>query len=98
VPESSRHLIEKQQYDEAWRVLQKLHFDGSNDAWIYREYTEIRTTIEAEKALRTPGWGPMFTVPQWRTRLLYVLCCSLIIMIIPNDLLVTASPSKHSPR
>ncbi|KAJ5601723.1 hypothetical protein N7510_011257 [Penicillium lagena] len=71
VPESPRHLIEKQQYDEAWRVLQKLHFDGSNDAWIYREYTEIRTTIEAEKALRTPGWGPMFTVPQWRTRLLH---------------------------
>lgn len=98
VPESPRHLIEKQQYDEAWRVLQKLHFDGSNDAWIYREYTEIRTTIEAEKALGTPGWGAMFTVPQWRTRLLYVLCYSLIIMIILNGLLVTASPFKHSPR
>lgn len=73
LPESPRYLIEKEQYSEAIRVLRKLHYDGTNGVWIETEYNEIRRTIESEKALAAPGWLPMFIVPQWRTRMLYVL-------------------------
>ncbi|KAL2222604.1 putative MFS sugar transporter [Thermoascus aurantiacus ATCC 26904] len=71
LPESPRHLIEKERYDQAMKVLRKLHFDGSNEEWIQGEYAEIKTTIEAEKAITAPGWTIMFKVPQWRTRLLH---------------------------
>lgn len=73
LPESPRHLIEKEQYAEALLVLRKLHFDGTNNDWIEAKYTGIFRAIESEKALAAPGWLPMFTVPQWRTRRLYVL-------------------------
>lgn len=73
-PESPRYLIEKEKYEEAQRVLRRLHFNGSNEDWITSEYNEIRATIEAEKAITEPGWAIMFKVPQWRTRL---LCVSL---------------------
>ena len=53
------------------RVLRKLHYDGSNDDWIASEFNEIKTTISAEKAITAPGWKPMFTVPQYRTRLMH---------------------------
>ena len=70
-PESPRQLIEKDKDDEAMRVLRKLHYDGSNDDWIASEFNEIKTTISAEKAITAPGWKPMFTVPQYRTRLMH---------------------------
>ncbi|CAG8199804.1 unnamed protein product [Penicillium nalgiovense] len=70
LPESPRHLIEKDQEDEALRILKRLHYDGSNMEWIQTEFTEIRTTINAERAITAPGWTIMFKVPQWRTRLL----------------------------
>lgn len=63
------------------KVLRKLHFNGSNEEWIQREYTEIKTTIEAEKAITAPGWTIMFRVPQWRTRLLYVLSLCLSVWL-----------------
>lgn len=53
------------------KTLRKLHFDGSNEEWIQTEFHEIRTTIAAERAITVSGWGPMFTVPQWRTRLMH---------------------------
>lgn len=70
LPESPRYLVEKEKYSEAVRVLRKLHFDGRNEDWIEAEYNEICRTIEAENAVAAPGWLVMFTVPQWRTRML----------------------------
>ncbi|KAF9894179.1 hypothetical protein FE257_009152 [Aspergillus nanangensis] len=70
LPESPRHLIEKDHDDEALRVLKRLHYDGTNMEWIQTEFTEIKTTINAERAITAPGWTIMFKVPQWRTRLL----------------------------
>jgi len=70
-PESPRHLMETDREDEALRVLRKLHFNGSNDEFILKEFHEIKTTIAAEKAITVPGWRIMFTVPQWRTRLMH---------------------------
>jgi hypothetical protein len=78
LPESPRYLIEIEQYGEAMRVLRKLHFDGTNDEWIEAEFLEIRRTIEAEKSIAVQGWAPMFTVPQWRTRMLYVMSLASI--------------------
>ena len=72
LPESPRYLIEKEHYAEGMRVLRKLHFDGTNEEWIETEFSEIRRTIEAEKGIAAQGWTPMFTVPQWRIRMLYV--------------------------
>lgn len=72
LPESPRHLIEKQKDDEALRVLSRLHYDGTNDEWIQREFTEIKATIDAEREFTNSGWMVMFRVPQWRKRLLYV--------------------------
>lgn len=69
LPESSRHLVEKQNDGEALRVLKLLHYDGINDDWIQREFTEIKATIDAEREITTPGWLVMFQVPQWRKRL-----------------------------
>lgn len=57
--------------DQALKVLNKLHFNGSNEEFIQREFQEIKTTIAAEKAITVPGWRVMFTVPQWRTRLMH---------------------------
>lgn len=70
LPESPRHLIEKDQDDEALRILKRLHYDGANIEWIQTEFTEIKATINAERVLTASGWTIMFKVPQWRTRLL----------------------------
>ena len=70
-PESPRQLMEMDCEDEAMRVLRKLHYDGKNQDWIRAEFHEIKTTIAAEKAITVPGWRIMFTVPQWRLRLMH---------------------------
>lgn len=70
LPESPRWLIEKDRDDDGLKVLRRLHFDGRNEDWIHYEYNEIRATIAAEKAITAPGWSVMFTVPQWRKRLM----------------------------
>ncbi len=63
--------METDREEEALRVLRKLHFTGANDDEVLQEFHEIKTTIAAEKAITVPGWGIMFTVKQWRTRLLH---------------------------
>lgn len=73
LPESPRYLIETGDYDQAMRVLRKLHFDGRNAEWVQTEYDEIKKTIQAENAVTASGWTVMFRVPQWRTRLLYAI-------------------------
>ncbi|KAI9047420.1 hypothetical protein LZ554_008864 [Drepanopeziza brunnea f. sp. 'monogermtubi'] len=71
MPESPRHLIETDREDEALRVLRRLHSTGANDSEVLQEFHEIKTTIAAEKVITVPGWRIMFTVRQWRTRLLH---------------------------
>ncbi|KAH1316438.1 hypothetical protein KXX47_003264 [Aspergillus fumigatus] len=77
MPESPRYLVETEKYDEAMRILKRLHYDGTNDDWIQTEYTEIKATIDAEKAVMAPGLLIMFQVPQWRTRLMYALAMAV---------------------
>ena len=70
LPETPRYLVETDRDEEAKRILHKLHYDGTNEDWIRSEFTEIKATIQAEKAITAPGWLVMFKVPQWRTRLI----------------------------
>jgi hypothetical protein len=70
-PESPRYLVETDRTDEALAVLHKLHYNGSNEDEITAQFHEIKTTIEAEKAITAPGWLVMFKVKPWRTRLLH---------------------------
>ena len=53
------------------KVLRKLHYNGHNSDWLQSEFNEIKQTLAAEKAITVPGWRIMFTVPQWRTRLMH---------------------------
>lgn len=48
-----------------------LTLTNDTDEWIAAEFLEIKQTIAAEKAITVPGWKVMFTVPQWRTRLMH---------------------------
>ncbi|KAF2684148.1 general substrate transporter [Lentithecium fluviatile CBS 122367] len=70
-PESPRYLVEVDRADEGLKVLRRLHFNGSNEDDIQAQYHEIKTTIEAEKAITAPGWLIMFKVKTWRTRLMH---------------------------
>ncbi|KAI5361024.1 putative major facilitator, sugar transporter, major facilitator superfamily [Septoria linicola] len=71
LPESPRWLIENDRMEEGFKILKGMHFDGTNEDWLNQEYNEIRATIAAEKAITAPGWRVMFTVSQWRTRLIH---------------------------
>jgi hypothetical protein len=75
--QSPRYLCETDRNEEAMQVLRKLHFDGTNEDWIEREFNEMRLTIEAEKAITAPGWAIMFKVDPWRTRLFHATSIQL---------------------
>jgi hypothetical protein len=63
--------METDREEEAMRVLRKLHFNGHNEDVVEAEFHAIKVTIAAEKLITVPGWRIMFTVPQWRTRLMH---------------------------
>jgi hypothetical protein len=69
--QSPRHLTETDREEEALKVLTKLDINGSNEEFIQREFHEIKMTIAAEKIITVPGSRIVFTVPQWRTRLMH---------------------------
>ncbi|KAF7548052.1 hypothetical protein G7Z17_g7308 [Cylindrodendrum hubeiense] len=68
--ESPRWLIEKERYDEARKVLSKLHGNGHNEDIIELEYREIYDSIAADYSLEVIPWKALFTKPSWRRRLL----------------------------
>lgn len=72
-----RYLVETDRSDDALKVLRKLHYDGTNEEWINKEFNEIKLTIEAEKAIMAPGWAVMFKVKPWRTRLFHATSIQL---------------------
>jgi prepilin-type processing-associated H-X9-DG protein len=67
--ESPRWLIEKDQHEDARLVLEKLHGNGSNAAFLDLEYREIRDTIVAEATLSVQTWSGLISRPSWRRRL-----------------------------
>lgn len=69
MPESPRWLIERERYQEAEDVLNRLHSNGRNAEFLRLEYREIRDTIVAEKAIAVGSWTEMVSRPSWRKRL-----------------------------
>lgn len=67
-PESPRQLVEKDQEEEALKVLKRLR-SGRTEEEVRMEFQEIKDTINAENSITAPGWTIMFKVPSWRKRL-----------------------------
>ncbi|CZR65514.1 probable major myo-inositol transporter iolT [Phialocephala subalpina] len=70
IEESPRWLMEKDRFDEARTVLEKLHGNGSNQEFLDLEFQEIRDVIVAEKTLAIKSWKGLVRRPSWRKRLL----------------------------
>ncbi|KAF3137221.1 hypothetical protein TWF703_005143 [Orbilia oligospora] len=68
--ESPRWLVEKDRFDEARQVLQRLRSDGTNDDEIDLEFREIRDVIAADRAAGDTSWKKIITKPSWRKRLI----------------------------
>jgi sugar porter (SP) family MFS transporter len=96
LPESPRHLIEKDRDDAAMKILRKLHYDGHNDEWIQNEYNEIRATLSAERAITAPGWAVMFKVPAWRKRLLLGVLIQVFTQLTGISELMSLSSRLHT--
>ncbi|KAH6698456.1 general substrate transporter [Leptodontidium sp. MPI-SDFR-AT-0119] len=70
--ESPRWLLEKDRFDEARAILQRLHGDGTpeGDQFVELEFREIQDVIAADRAATTIRWSSILTKPTWRKRLL----------------------------
>lgn len=86
-PESPRYLVETDRAEEALQVLHKLHYNGSNEDDIAAQFHEIKTTIEAEKAITAPGWLIMFKIKAWRTRLMHATLMQVFTQMTGYDFL-----------
>ncbi|KAH9205997.1 general substrate transporter [Leptodontidium sp. 2 PMI_412] len=67
--ESPRWLIKQDRHEEAKLVLEKMHGNGSNEAFLELDYCEIRDTIVAEESLQVPAWSALLKQPSSRRRL-----------------------------
>jgi hypothetical protein len=70
IQESPRWLMEHRRYDEARRVLEKLHGNGHNQEFLELEYREIYDVILADQTLAIKSWKGLVARPSWRRRLL----------------------------
>jgi hypothetical protein len=94
-PESPRHLMAIDREDEAMKVLRKLHYNGHNGDWLQSEFNEIKQTLAAEKAITVPGWRIMFTVPQWRTRLMHGVAVQAFTQLSGISMFITLKGSWY---
>ncbi|KAF9892239.1 hypothetical protein FE257_002016 [Aspergillus nanangensis] len=67
--ESPRWLVETERFEQAKAVLENLHGDGLNDAFLQAEFREIVDTITAEKQIAVRSWREMVSRGSWRRRL-----------------------------
>ncbi|KIV93515.1 hypothetical protein PV10_04726 [Exophiala mesophila] len=74
VPESPRFLIWRNELDEAWRILKRLHHDPecSTDEDARTEFTQIVRQVDVENEEKAT-FIQMFKKPSWRRRSLLVL-------------------------
>jgi MFS family permease len=90
IPESPRWLVEQERYEDAWKVLERLH-RGKNDpeALLAKaEMVQIKAQVDAERSLPR-GYVHIFTTPHLRKRafcsiLVWVMGQSTGILVIAN--------------
>ncbi|CRG91958.1 Facilitated trehalose transporter Tret1 [Talaromyces islandicus] len=72
LPESPRWLIQKEKYDQARVVLERLHSEiGDADTGFYhREFEQIKQQIDFEREVTIKSWWVLFTKASNRRRLL----------------------------
>ena len=70
-------------------MTEKFSPDFPVDEWVQNEFNEIKQTIAAEKAITVPGWKVMFTVPQWRTRLMHGVAVQVFTQMSGISMLVS---------
>lgn len=72
--ESPRWLVEKDRFDEARVVLEKLRNDRDPEV-IDLEFREIRDVVVADRVLGKTSWKSIISKPSWRRRL--ILGCGI---------------------
>ncbi|PVH69793.1 general substrate transporter [Cadophora sp. DSE1049] len=79
IPESPRWLVEQERYEEAQKVLEKLH-RGKNDTGAHlakAEMVQIKAQVDAERSLPS-GYIYIFKTPQLRKRAF----CSILVWVM----------------
>jgi len=71
LPESPRWLIQHGHYEQAHKVIEKLHSDIGVDAdFCEREFDQIKQQIDYEREVTIKSWWTLFTKPSYRRRLI----------------------------
>lgn len=71
LPESPRWLVERGTHDDALKVVQRLHFNGSNSDFVQAEFQEIVEQIKKNKTEASKqGYAQVFRRKAWRRRLI----------------------------
>lgn len=72
LPESPRWLIQKEKYDQAKIVLERLHsdMDNADKDFNHREFDQIKQQIDFEREVTIKSWWSLFTKASNRRRLL----------------------------
>ncbi|RDL36333.1 uncharacterized protein BP5553_05685 [Venustampulla echinocandica] len=68
--------------EDAMKVLERIKWHAYPTAT-----AEIKQTLAAEKSATVPGWRVMFTVPQWRTRLLHGVAVQVFTQLSGTNLI-----------
>jgi sugar porter (SP) family MFS transporter len=71
MPESPRHLMNKGREDEARVIVTKLV--GGDQIALEAELTELRESVQAEKALGVSTWGELFAPGIWNRVLIIII-------------------------
>ena len=70
LPESPRWLVSKERYEEAHRVIKKLHSDiATEEDFSEREFKQIKQQIDYERDVAIKSWSYLFTKASNRRRL-----------------------------
>jgi hypothetical protein len=86
IPESPRHLVSKDRYDEARAILVKYHAEGDeNSELVVAEMAQIQATIEVELENRKMSWRQYFTSAANRKRAVLAMCIGVFAQLSGNN-------------